>query len=356
MRKLGILLSLMLLASPVLVLAEGVQAPELSMAVAQNTGGTTDKEAGDQVVLSFDLATNKPVIDKDNIDSVLVLENSHSWLDGADQIGSADWSTDGKKLTVVLSAGTSLPTVDVGDKVTITGDVIKDSTAAENAKGSEDIKGSFGLKTEDGNKDNQDKDTNEDEGQGQPCANTLVNGKLYKLAGDENFTVYLAANCILKPFRGAAVFRARGGKFLNIIILDSLTGFTVSDKPALPAGGTLIKGSDKTVWFMEKGQKRKGFASAGAFLGLGFHFDQVDQISDDDLATIPEDTTPVTTDTQHPDGSLVKCGNSATVFEIIGGTKFPFASLDQFELRGHSFDHIVNVDCGRFNYVQGTAI
>ncbi|HTL39326.1 MAG TPA: hypothetical protein VL306_00735, partial [Methylomirabilota bacterium] len=320
--------------------APDITGPILLSAVAHNSSGTKT------VVLTFSEATNSPSITASNINDVLVLNNTHSWLDGAGDIGSANWSSDSKVLTITLSANTSSPNVAVGDNITITGSSIQDSDG-NNATGTVTITGSLTSNSGEGD------DT---EGEGQPCTNTLINGRLYKVSGDANTTVYLAANCTLRPFRGAAVFHARGGKFLNIIVVSSLDGFTVSDKPALPAEGTLVKGSNATVWFIEHGEKRKGFASASAFLGLGFRFDQVNQITDDDLNTIPVDTDAVTNDTQHPDGSLVKCQNSNTVFQVIGGTEFPFTSVDEFELRGHSFDHIANIDCGRFHYVQGSSI
>ncbi|MBX4205416.1 MAG: hypothetical protein KW788_04540 [Candidatus Doudnabacteria bacterium] len=317
-----------------------VTGPVLTSAVLQTSG------TGKSVVLTFGEATNKPAITAGNIATILTLSGSHSWLDGTSAIGSATWSTDGKVLTVVLSNATSNPTVAAGDTVTVAGSVIKD-VAGNNATGSVTITAATSGGNDDGD---------EDEHEGMPCANALINGRLYKLAGDTNPTVYLAAACRLKPFRGAAVFHARGNKFQNIIILQSLTGLDVSTKPALPADGTLIKGSDKTVWFVETGKRRKGFTSEQVFKGLGFKFSQVNQISDDDLNTMSVDTAPIATATSHPDGSLIKCTNSSTVFQVKSGQEFPFTNLDAFVLRGHSFDHIAVVDCGRFHYVLGTNI
>src|SRR6185503_7516198 len=124
---------------------------------------------------------------------------------------------------------------------------------------------------------------------------------------------------------------ARGNKFHNIIVLSSLTGLTVATDPALPASGTLVKGSDKTVWFISTGHKRKGFASAEVFLGLGFHFGQVNQISDTDLSTMALDSTPINTANSHPDGSLIKCGNSPLIYQVAGNTETPFTNIDTFE-------------------------
>ncbi len=357
--------------------------PELISAVAKNTGGSSAKEDGDTVVFTFDEETNKATINASNINSVLDLNNSHSFLDGDGNLGSTTWNSAGTVLTVTISDDTSLPTVAVGDVVTVSGSVIKDADG-NNADGSETISGSFvGASSdddddctevqaslsnddsdddqdadEDSNNDDEDNDCDNSgpkgEGQGKSCGNALVNGKLYKVA--DSPTVYLAAACRLKPFRGAAAFHARGLKFQNIIVLSSLSGLEVSSQPALPAEGTLVKGSAKTVWFIDSHGKRKGFTSETVFKGLGFKFDQVNEISDDDLNTMPEDSDAIKDESEHPDGSIVKCGNSAEVFEVIGGTRFPFANGKVFTDRGHAWGHIAVVDCGRFHYTVGAAI
>ncbi len=328
------------------------EGPELTSAVAGKVG---DNKV---VVLTFNEATNKPTISDSNIEDELVLNNSHTWLDG-DNDASAAWNTAGTVLTVTLDDEDPDPTVAVGDTVTVTGDVIEDASGNE-AFGTETITGNFTTVIgDDEDCDDNDEDCDDEDEDGDDeigaCTNTLRNGRIYKLAGAENTTVYLAAACRLKPFRGAAAFHARGHKFQNIIILSSLSGFEVSDKPAVPAGGTIVKGSDTTVWVVTKEGKRKGFVSANAFTRLGFKFDQVDQITDTDLATIEVDT-PVTETDEHPDGTVAKCGNSATVFEIKNNSKHPFASAPAFELRGHSWDQIAVIDCGRFAYLESTPL
>lgn len=316
--------------------------PVLDGALAKNTGGTGNKEAGDSVELVFSEGTNKPTINSGNVNAILTLSSGHSWLSTDGTLGGASWNTDGKVLTITLGATT---TAAVGDTVTVSGSTITD-IAGNSALGNRPIVGTFGGKPADDDKD-------ENRGHGR-CGNDLKNGRLYKIRGEA--TVYLAAACRLKPFRGAAVFHARGHKFQNIIILDSLpSDVTISDKPVLPAGGALIQGSNATVWFVTHKGKRKGFTSAEVFRGLGFAFGQVKKISDEDLATIPEDTA-VNNVVSHPEGALIKCGSSATVFEVIGNSKFPFQNAESFTGRGHSWDNIAVVDCGRFAYVVGAAV
>lgn len=180
--------------------------PRLISVKAKNTGGTTAKEAGDSVILTFNEGTNKAVINDNNINSTLSLNNYHSWLDGAGHIGSSSWNDNGTMLTIVLSGITSLPTVAIGDKVTIAGAVIKDA-AQNNATKSAVINGSF--------KTNQADDGNKNDNQHGKCKNNLINGRIYKQDGK----YFLSVACRLKEFKGKAIGKARGKKFQNIIDL-----------------------------------------------------------------------------------------------------------------------------------------
>lgn len=322
-------------------------APTLSSAVASNTGGTSAKEAGDSILLSFSEATNKPTIDATNIGTVLVLNNSHSWLDGAGAIGSVVWNADGKQLKITISAGTSLPTVAVGDTLTIAGTVIKD-LAGNNATGTATITGRF---------DNSGTGSGEEGGEdehGKLCGNGLRNGRLYK--SGEGATVYLAASCRLKPFRGSAVFHARGHKFQDILPLPSTEGVEISSKPALPAGGTLVKGSKATVWFVTEGGKIKGFTSEKAFKRLGFDFRAVKLISDTDLTEMPQDTTNIDDTSAHPEGAVLKCRTAQTVYMMKGNKKVAFTNPAPYLERGHTWDAIAVIDCQQFPYQEGAPI
>ncbi len=186
--------------------------PTLSLVVAKNTGGTNAKEAGDTIAVKFSEATNQAVINTANIATTLVLNNTHSFLDGAGVLGATSWSADGKILTITLTAGTSIPTVALGDTVTIAGDVIKD-LANNSATGTQTITGSFSGKVSD------DDEGDDDQGK-KVCSNSLINGRLYRVGTGE--TVYLAASCTLKVFKGSAVGKAEGKKFKNIITLETM--------------------------------------------------------------------------------------------------------------------------------------
>jgi len=123
---------------------------KLKTAVAKDTQVTPQIgiQAGDTVVLTFDAPTAGTTITKDNIGTALALSNGHSWLDGSGNIGSAVWSTSlggytNDTLTITLSTGTSVPTVAVGDTITL-GTTIKD-TFNRTITGSIVIGGNYGV-------------------------------------------------------------------------------------------------------------------------------------------------------------------------------------------------------------------
>ncbi|HBT92264.1 MAG TPA: hypothetical protein DEA87_02210 [Candidatus Veblenbacteria bacterium] len=181
--------------------------PTLNSATAYGTGSANGKDAGDTIVLVFNEVTNKATINAANVNTVLALNNTHSWLDGAGALGGAAWNDAGTHLTITLSAATTLPTVSTGDIITVAGSLIQD-VAGNNATGSRIIIGSFTKIGDDDDNDNDKKD-------GKICRNGLQNGKLYRQVDSD--TVYLAAACKLKVFNGAAVGKAQGKKFLNIL-------------------------------------------------------------------------------------------------------------------------------------------
>ncbi len=333
------------------IISADTLSPQLTNAMAKNTGGTNAKEAGDSVSLTFSESTNKPTISSANIGSYFTLNNGHSFLDLGGNLGATSWNVEGTVLTITLSGTTTptstVPTVAVGDVVTVVQSASFVDISGNRVTGTQSISGNFGGKIDDDDED----DDEEVKGN---CANGVINGRLYKVGSDA--TVYLAAACRLKPFRGQAVFKARGKKFQNIITLSTLpSNITVSDTPVLPTAGTLVKGSDKTVWFVDSHGKRRGFVSGEHFLKLGFKFGNVQIISDTDLALVPVNG-PIQTNENHPDGSVIKCSNQAAVYQVIAGKKFPFSSLSVLQNKDINTSQILIVNCQNFKYTEGAAI
>ncbi|MBI4568526.1 MAG: hypothetical protein HY719_09010, partial [Planctomycetes bacterium] len=103
--------------------------PVVSSAFARdNAQPGPGPDADDTVVITFSEATNKAVINANNIDSTLSLSGGHTWLSANGSLTGADWSGDGATLTVRLSVAGGAPTVAVGDVLSVRGGLIKDTT------------------------------------------------------------------------------------------------------------------------------------------------------------------------------------------------------------------------------------
>lgn len=129
--------------------AEAAPAPLLNGAFADNNGGASGIQAGDRVTLRFDSSTNAHLVTKDNIDTVLALANSRTWLDGAGNIGRAVWSTttaSNDTLVITLSSSSGAPTIAVGDGCTIAAGTIRDILGINDANDNSTVlTGSFDV-------------------------------------------------------------------------------------------------------------------------------------------------------------------------------------------------------------------
>lgn len=113
----------------------------VSAQAKDEVNGQVGIQTNDSVTIVFSEETNTPVINADNIDSVLVLSGGHSWKSGSGEIGLAGWISS-KVLEVKLSADISAPTIAVGDTITPDGTVLKDKSG-KGAAGSVLLQGSF---------------------------------------------------------------------------------------------------------------------------------------------------------------------------------------------------------------------
>ncbi|MDT8318700.1 MAG: LamG-like jellyroll fold domain-containing protein, partial [bacterium] len=98
----------------------------LKSAIADdNSGSGSGIQSLDRVTIFFSGETDGAVINAGNIDSALSL-GGNSWLDGSGSIGSALWTTASNPndtLTVTLSDATSVPSLVMGDLITLDGTI-----------------------------------------------------------------------------------------------------------------------------------------------------------------------------------------------------------------------------------------
>lgn len=111
---------------------------------------------------------------------------------------------------------------------------------------------------------------------------TWAEGTLVKVEGDP--TVYMSVNNELRPFTTGSAFMARGLNFSDVqtISADDLASAKIGKVMGYP-DGTLVKGSDSTVYVIFNGAKH-GIPSMDVFTRLGYTPDQITQLPDGDIA------------------------------------------------------------------------
>ncbi|MDD3803248.1 MAG: T9SS type A sorting domain-containing protein, partial [bacterium] len=92
--------------------------PTLDSAVAYEGSIVGDGIDGDDIVcLYFNRSMDSCTVNKGNIDEVLKLSSSHTWLDGTDSLGAVWWNSLRTRMFVKFKTNTEKPTISVGDTI-----------------------------------------------------------------------------------------------------------------------------------------------------------------------------------------------------------------------------------------------
>lgn len=114
-----------------------------------------------------------------------------------------------------------------------------------------------------------------------PAISGLPDGSIVKVAG--NPTVYIVQNGVLMPFTSFTVFKAHKKNFKDIqtISASQLAGLTVG-APATFPDGTLLRGSDHTVYVVRGGQLF-GIPSMDSFKKHGHSLSNLLRVNDNEI-------------------------------------------------------------------------
>ncbi|MCK4524643.1 VCBS repeat-containing protein, partial [candidate division WOR-3 bacterium] len=97
----------------------------------------------DYVIMYFSNMSNGHNINYNNIDSILKLNNNHTWLSGDGLIRGAQWNNDSTQLMIALSGNNGVPTLLIGDTIFPNRDSIKIYDNSTPVKGIVEIRGTF---------------------------------------------------------------------------------------------------------------------------------------------------------------------------------------------------------------------
>ncbi len=104
--------------------------------------------------------------------------------------------------------------------------------------------------------------------------------------------------------------------------------------------GTLAKGSGATIYLFENGARRE-FLSGQSFSKLGYQWNKVAILADEELAWYP-----LGQFVGYKDGTIVRVESGPAVYQISGGQKYVFISAEQFLNMGNQWKNILLVSSG----------
>ena len=156
------------------------------------------------------------------------------------------------------------------------------------------------------------------------------NGSLLKVKG--NPTIWLIEDSLRYGIPSGGIFesRFRWQDIVEILSSSTLEQYAEGTNLKYP-DGTLIMGSDKTVYAVSDNGKKRGFTSPDIFTGLGYKWENIVAISDAELQTYATGAIISSAD-RHPTGALLN----------INGTIFQISSNNQ--LRGIPTPNIFNAN------------
>lgn len=154
-------------------------------------------------------------------------------------------------------------------------------------------------------------------------------------------TLYLYQDGHKRAFPSPEVFLSHGYHWQQVVQLSDAELATLPDGPPLTfRNGVLLKGQEETVYIVEHGCRRP-FVSATAFEALGYRWENVLTIPDEQLATLPMGAC-VMAACRHPDGTLLR-GADETVYLMEGGRLRTIPSVQVFRSWGLQWEQVVNV-------------
>jgi dolichol-phosphate mannosyltransferase len=154
-------------------------------------------------------------------------------------------------------------------------------------------------------------------------------------------SVYLYKDGQKRLFPTAGIFLSHGYHWEQIVQVNDSYLASLPEGPALSyRDGTLLKGSDAPAYVIEHGQRRY-IPSTHQFEKLGYRWKDIMTIPDTELMDIPPGPTLYETDI-HPDGTLVK-GTADPIYLLENGQKRWFPSPQVFMSWGYHWDRVVTI-------------
>jgi murein DD-endopeptidase MepM/ murein hydrolase activator NlpD len=165
-------------------------------------------------------------------------------------------------------------------------------------------------------------------------------------------TIWLLENSKRRGIPSVGIFNAYGFSFCQAIRVSQqeLSCFTPVDANlGAPPANNLLKRSDGAVFLItDRGFKRL-FASAAAFEGLGYKWENVKSASDAELSTHPDDPAAPILYSPFSEGTLIKRAGNGAIFVISDGRRRGFSSSYAFQTMGYDLSRVMTLSANVFD-------
>lgn len=177
--------------------------------------------------------------------------------------------------------------------------------------------------------------------------NTLLPWHPYGLVvrGDGE-TIYLieqdeAQTSMKRAFPCAEIFLSHGYQWQQVVqISQEELAMIPSGEPLSFRCGSLIRGTDQTIYIIEDGRKRP-IAKAADFERMGYRWESVLSIPDEQLSAIPTGN-PISANDRYPNGTLVR-GSDETVYLLAQNRRCVIPSVQVFQSWGYQWEQVVAI-------------
>jgi len=178
---------------------------------------------------------------------------------------------------------------------------------------------------------------------------------------DKDNKVYLIKNKQRREITSLVLFDILNYEWGNVIPIteDEMDHFPTGTKMTYP-NGTLIKAKDSAAIYLVENGKKREFTSLTLFEKLGYNWDDVISIENEEI-----DNHPPGGNLLYPDGILIRSANKPDIYLLERGKKRKITSLKLFEELGYSWDEVIVISSDEFKdyssgknlvYPEGTLI
>ncbi|MCK5475866.1 MAG: N-acetylmuramoyl-L-alanine amidase [Candidatus Pacebacteria bacterium] len=174
-------------------------------------------------------------------------------------------------------------------------------------------------------------------------------GKIIKYSPDDQLirdnkgNVYLSESGKKRRFTSPKLFEYLNYKWEDIKD-DQFVSFYLDGSDVIYPNKTLIKKEDSHQVYYIEDKMRRRITSLTLMKILGFNFDNVIVINNDEFDHFPEGRT-----MKYPDGSLVRSVDVPSIYLIKDGKKKEFTSAVLFETAGYKWNDVIEIDTSEIN-------